>query len=138
MLTYRHPTVEDIPRIDEWVKQDKDHVAKCDGSFFVLKPDAEGKVPKGIQCIEVKDEEGTVFFLKFTNALVVDTQFAPESEVSRERVRAALKHAFADFSVSTKKLGYHAMLFESASAHLVRLFRTFGFSRLFDFFKVNL
>lgn len=138
MLTYRHPTIDDIPRLNAWIAQDPDHLRKCDGSFFVLAPDKDGNVPKGMQCIEVMDEEGTVFFLKFTNALIVDTQFAPEAQVSKERVSAALKSAFALFSVNSKKLGYHAMLFESVSAGLIQFFEKFGFKRLFDFFKVEL
>ena len=133
MLQYRHPTADDIPKIDEWVKQDPDHIGKCDGSFFVLKPD-----DKGMQCIEVRDEQGVVFYLKFTNALIVDTQFAPESEVSKERVRDALKEAFGFFAASSKKLGYHGMLFESVSPTLILFFKRFGFKRLLDFFKVDL
>jgi len=133
MLQYKHTTVEDIPKIDEWVKQDPDHVNKCNGSLFVLKPDE-----KGAQCIEVRDDEGVVFYLKFTNALIVDTQFGPESEVSKDRVRDALKDAFVFFSASSKNLGYHAMLFESVSPSLIAFFKRFGFKRLFDFFKVEL
>src|SRR5580693_6150207 len=106
MLKYRHPTVDDLPKISKWISEDPDHKDKCDSSYFILALDKDGNVPKGTQCIEVLDEQGTVFFLKFTNALIVDTQFAPESEVSKDRVREALKEAFGFFSISSKNLGY--------------------------------
>ena len=138
MLQYKHTTKEDIPKIDEWVQQDPDHKDKCTGSFFVLQPDEKGAIPKGMQCIEVRDDQGVVFYLKFTNALIVDTQFAPEIEVSKERVRDALKEAFVMFSASSKNLGYHAMLFESTSASLIAFFNKFKFRPLLNFFKVDL
>ena len=138
MLKYRHPTVDDLPKINKWITEDSDHRSKCDGSYFVLMLDKDGNLPKGMQCIEVLDEQGTVFFLKFTNALIVDTQFAPESEVSKDRVRIALKEAFGFFSISSKNLGYHAMLFESVSKSLIWFFQKLGFKQEFDFFKVNL
>lgn len=138
-LTYRHPTIDDLPKLNEWVAADPDHNGKCDGSFFVLLPDKDGKVPRGIQCIEVLDEQGTVFFLKFTNALIVDAQFPPNVDADQKiRIAKALKDAFVYFSVSSKGLGYHELLFESISMSLTSFFSRLGFRKAADFFRVNL
>lgn len=139
MLKFEHSTVEDIPVINEWVKADPDHIAKCDGSFFVNVPRADGSIPKGIVCLKAQDENGTVFFLKFTNALIVDAQFPPTTtDEEREKLRKDLGEAFVNLTLSFKNLGYHAMFYESISTSLIRFFGRFGFRRAVDYFKVGL
>lgn len=139
MLRYRHPTLEDIPKLNEWVAADPAHRDLFTGSHFILQPDEHG-----VQCIEVEDDKGTVFYLKFTNALIVETQFPPSLGMNfaelRQRVRIskALKEAFGYFAASSKQLGYRAMLFNSVSASLITFFEKLGFKRLTDYFKVNL
>lgn len=133
MLKYRHPTIEDLPKLNEWISVDPDHRNKCTGDFFLLKPE-----DKGMQCIAVEDDIGTIFFLKFTNVLSVDVQFPPEENSDKERIREALKEALAYFSVSSRNLGYHGMIFESVSRSLIQFFQKLGFKRLIDFFKVDL
>ena len=138
MLKYRHTVAEDLPQLDAWVKADPAH-QHLTGSHFALQPDE-----KGVQCIEVEDDKGTVFYLKFTNALLVETQFPPSLGMNfaelRQRVRIskALKEAFGYFAASSKQLGYRAMLFNSVSASLITFFEKLGFKRLTDYFKVNL
>ncbi len=139
MLKYRHPTTEDISKIDAWVKVDSDHATKCDGSFFVELPNADGSKPKGVTCIEVQDDDGTIFYLKFRNAVIVDAQFSPEtSETERLRLRKALSEAFGYFGAAFKNMGYHAMFFESTSDSLIKFFSRFGFKKILDTFKVDL
>lgn len=139
MLKYRHPTAEDIPKLNKWVAADPVHKDTMKGSDFVLEADDKGNVPKGIQCIEVRDEKGVVFYLRFRNALVVETQFPPTTD-RREKVRIAraLKEALAFFMGTSKGLGYHAMFFNSMSDTLIQFFEKLGFSRIKDFFKVDL
>ena len=139
MLKYRHPTAENIPKIDEWVAVDPVHAGVMKGSDFVLQADENGVMPKGIQCIEVSDENGVVFYLRFRNALIVETQFPPATD-GREKVRLAraLKEALAFFMGSSRNLGYHALFFNSLSESLIQFFEKFGFVRITDFFKVNL
>lgn len=138
MLTYRHPTAEDIPKIDSWIAVDDAHTGLFKGSDFVLVPNEKNEIPKGVQCIEVSDSEGIIFYLKFKNALIVETQFPPASEVSHLRVARGLKQALSFFSVSSKSLGYHAMFFNSISESLIGFFERLGFKKLTDFFKVDL
>lgn len=133
MLLYSHPTNKDLKKLDAWVSADPAHKDLFTGSHFILQPDQ-----KGVQCIEVRDEEGTVFYLKFTNALMVEAQFPPDADQQSIRISTALKDAFGFFSHSSKNLGYHAMLFESVSENLILFFEKFGFKRLKNFFKVNL
>lgn len=138
MLKYRHTNAEDLPQLDAWVKADPAH-QHLTGSHFMLQPDEHG-----VQCIEVEDDKGTVFYLKFTNALIVETQFPPSLGMNlaeaRQRVRIsrALKEAFGYFGASSKQLGYHAMLFNSVSESLIAFFEKLGFKKLTDYFKVNL
>lgn len=146
MLTYRHTTLEDLPKIDEWVAADPSHVGVMTGTDFILLPNEEtGEVPKGTQCIEVLDDKGTVFYLRFRNALIVETQFPPAapsgtSAPLRQHVRVskALKEAFAYFVVASKHLGYHAMLFDSVSELLIAFFEGLGFKKLKNYFKADL
>lgn len=133
MLKYRHPSESDLQKLNEWVAADPDHKDKCTGSYFI--PNGEA----GTQCIEVSDDQGTVFYLKFTNAVFVDAQFSPiSSSEERERIRAGLNEAFAYFSKTLKEKGYHAMLFDSVSPTLIRFFHKLGFRPLLDFFRVSL
>lgn len=136
MLKYRHPT-EDRDRavLDAWVASDPDHCNTTTGSYFLVDPVKDA----GQVAIAVEDDEGTVFYLKFTNAVFVDAQFPPDlSEAQRARARSALNEAFVFFSQSLKKQGIHAMLFDSVSRPLIRFFEKKGFKRLKDFFKVGL
>lgn len=137
MLKYRKTTVEDIPKLNAWVRADPAHRDQFTGSHFVLMPDLEhGGMPKGKQCIEVQDEDGTIFYLKFTNAILVEAQFS--DTVESDRIRKGLKEAFGYFSHSLKELGYHAMLFDSVSESLIKFFEKVGFKRLTDFFRVQI
>ena len=145
MLKYRHTTLEDVPKIEEWIALDPAHAGKMTAADFVLLPDADGKITKGIQCIEVQDEKGVVFYLEFVNALIVKTQFPPvaadtEFGKAREQIRVAraLKEAFGYFAIASKNLGYHAMLFDSVSESLVAFFEKLGFKKLVDYFKADL
>jgi hypothetical protein len=139
VLTYTHPSKEDLPQLDSWVASDPDHVGKSNGKYWINEPDKDGNVAKGVQCVKVTDDKGVVFYLKFTNTIMVDAQFSPDtSEEEKERIRKGLKEAFQFFYQALKKQGYHAMLFDSVSPTLVRFFGRFGFKRLTNFFKVGL
>lgn len=133
-LKYRHTIKEDEPKLDAWVSADLAHKDIFTGSHFILPENA----PKGIQCIEVSDDEGPIFCLKFTNALLIEAQFPPKGEIEDIRIAKGLKEAFGFFSGSFKDIGFHAMLFDSVSEKLIKFFEQFGFKRLSDFFKVNL
>lgn len=143
MLKYVHPTAEDIPKIAEWIAADTAHAGVMKAEDFVLLPDENGVIPQGVQCVEVQDDKGTVFYLRFRSALIVETQFPPDKTgfgYLRERVRIAraLKEALPYFSAGSKHLGFHAMFFNSVSESLIEFFEKLGFSRLKDYFKVNL
>lgn len=138
MLRYKHPTSEDLPKLNEWVAADAAHKDQFRGDHFVLLPDDEGRVTPGIQCIEVLDDVGTVFYLKFTNALIVEAQFPPDSDEKNIRIASALKEAFGYFSFAMKKSSYHAMFFNSVSDSLIKFFEKHGFKKLTDYFKADL
>jgi hypothetical protein len=134
MLKYRHTSIEDLPKIAEWIAADPSHKDTFKAEDFVL-VEEDGKLSKGIQCIEVFDDVGPIFYLRFKNALIVETQFPPNPGL---RVAKGLKEALAFFSVSSKKLGYHAMFFNSVSEGLISFFEKLGFNKLKDYFKADL
>lgn len=145
MLRYKHTTLEDIPKIGEWIATDPAHVGIFKAEDFILLPDAEGVMPKGVQCIEVLDDKGTVFYLRFRNALIVETQFSPNPDShdfrylrQQLRVSKALKETLAYFSVASKNLGYYALFFNSVSNSLINFFEGLGFKRLTNYFKADL
>jgi len=140
MLKYRHTTQEDVANLDQWVAADPAHRDLIKGDYFVLKPG-----DTGMQCIEVQDDLGTVFYLKFTNALIVEAQFPQPAKLGtfgalrqHARVAKALEEALGFFSFSTKKLGYHALFFNSVSDRLIQFFEKHGFSRVTNHFKRDL
>lgn len=145
MLHYKHTAVEDIPKIAEWVAADPAHKDIMKAEDFVLIANDKGDLPKGVQCVEVSDDNGVVFYLRFRNALIVETQFPPiESSTKfgpiRQRVRIAksLKEALVYFMGTSRRLGYHAMFFNSVSDALILFFEKLGFKKLTDHFKVDL
>jgi hypothetical protein len=143
MLKYRHTTLDDAPKIDEWIAADPAHADVMKSSDFILIPDEKTQeLPKGRQCIEVQDAHGTIFYLAFRNALIVEAQFPPNILTApvEQKVRLAngLKEALAYFMISSKKIGYYALLFNSVSESLIAFFEKLGFSKLKDYFKVDL
>lgn len=140
MNHYRHPDETDLPQLEEWIAADPDHQDKSTSKFWIPEKHADGNLVKGIQCIAVSDDKGPVFYLKFTNAVLIDTQFAPlmDTDEDKERVRAGIKQAFKDFTPGLKNMGFHSMLFDSVSRSLIRFMEKLGFQRRSDFFKVNI
>ena len=145
MLRYKHTTLEDLPKIAEWIAADPAHKHVFKAEDFILIPDEKtGEVLKGVQCVEVMDAYGTVFYLRFRNALIVETQFPPAAVgsfgIARQQLRVSkgLKEAFSYFANTSKNLGYHAMLFNSVSETLIDFFEKLSFKRLTDYFKADL
>jgi hypothetical protein len=143
MLKYRHTTVDDLHRIGEWVAADPAHAGVMKGSDFVLLPDAEGNLPKGRQCIEVQDENGTVFYVHLKQVLVMEVQFPPTPIVDvrkhQVRIMRATREMVEYFCFASKKLGHHAMFFQSVSSPLIEFCKKhLGFQKADDFFKVDL
>lgn len=150
MLKYKHTTDADLPQIKEWMDADATHAGVMKPEDFI-QPVTDGTRNDHTQCIEVRDEKGIIFYLRFRSAIIVDTQFAPNprggiegltvsfSHVKQQlRVSRALKEALGYFSVSCKNLGYHAMFFNSVSDSLIGFFEKLGFKRLTDYFKADL
>jgi len=111
MLTYRHTSIEDLPKIEEWISKDPSHAGVMKGSDFVLLPDENGEMPKGRQCIEVKDENGTVFFVHLKQALIMEVQFPPTPEdhtrrAHQVRVMRSTEEMVNYFKFAGKKLGH--------------------------------
>jgi hypothetical protein len=132
MLKYRHPTSEDISKIDAWISVDPAHKDTMTTADFMLSG-------KGTQCVVVEDDDGTVFYLRFRNALIVETQFPPvTNRKEKVRVARALDKALDYFKAWGKHEGYCALLFNSISQSLISFFEKRGFKPLVNYFKAAL
>ena len=146
MLKYRHTTIDDLPKIEEWIAADPAHAGTMKGSDFVLIPNADGEIEKGRQCIEVRDEDGVVFYVHLKQALIMEVQFPPVAKdktinSNRQKIRVArsTKEMVEFFCFAAKKLGYYTMFYQSVSEHLIAFCeKHLGFRKADDFHKVEL
>jgi hypothetical protein len=146
MLKYRHTTVEDLPKIEEWIAADPAHAGVMKGTDFVLIPDEAGELPKGRQCIEVQDDEGILFYINLKQAMIMEVQFPPDpkdktinSNRHKIRIARATKEMVQYFCFAAKKLGYYTMFYESVSASLTAFCeKHLGFRKADNFHKAEL
>jgi hypothetical protein len=143
MLKYRHTTVDDLPKIEEWIAADPAHAGVMKGSDFVLIPDEKGDMPKGRQCIEVQDDNGVVFYVHLKQALILEVQFPPNpsTDVRRHQIRSlrALEETVKYFKCAGAKLGHYVMFYQSISEGLVSFGEKYlGFRKASDFHKADL
>ena len=146
MLKYRHTTIDDLPKIEEWIAADPAHAGTMKGSDFVLIPNADGEIEKGRQCIEVRDEDGVVFYVHLKQAMIMEVQFPPvvkEKTINsaRQKIRVArsTKEMVEFFCFAAKKLGYYTMFYQSVSEHLIAFGeKHLGFQKADNFHKVEL
>lgn len=143
MLKYRHTTLEDLPRIEEWIAADPSHRNVMKASDFVLIPDEKtGELPKGRQCIEVQDDKGTILFVGLKQALILEVQFPPiegDPRAHKVRIARALEETVKYFCFAGKKLGHYVMFYESISSALIQFGEKYlGFRKADNFHKVDL
>ncbi len=82
----------------------------------------------GVENMLVLDRKGPLFFLRCSNVMRTDIQFAPgESRELRVRIGMALKSGLPWLANESRKRGFREMIFESSSPKLVQFLETMGF-----------
>ncbi len=111
-------TETDSPLIESWCKQDVDSTHhKLDPRFFLT--------GNGFLTLKVVDDLGPVFFARFdecrerlVSGLRMHTQFAPVSEVSKQRVTEAILETLPKFIERVKQDGIQFIVFETTFPQL--------------------
>lgn len=137
-MKYLEVTEEDIPRLGRWVAADPFHRSTIKPEFWVPPVDEKGVRVPGIKCMRVEDDNGAVFYLRLENCLRAYVQFPPEAEIDKSRMGAALRRMFFFLGGGSKKAGYHEVIFDSKSDHLIALFKLFGFEDMKDTYRAVL
>jgi hypothetical protein len=124
-------TREDLPQIEEWIRQDEWH--RDDPKFIA----EEMLTPNGLLSFCLDDEKGPVCFIRLNSdgdrvRLVI--QFAPESEVSKRRlITGLIRGGIPAMKSFAKQKGYKGLVFESVNPSLI----LFGIRQGFTLDKGN-
>ena len=119
------PTTEkDIPTITDWIAADPDHRDdQTDPEWYLT--------GYGALAFHVADDNGPLFFVRLDiegNMLRLVTQFAPESEVSKNRlVTALLSTGIPAIIKFAKRKEYRGIVFESTTESLIKFMDKQGF-----------
>lgn len=100
-----------------WIAADPDHAGRTQAAIW-LEPRA------GVQNLIAVDQEGPLLFLRCSNAMRLDIQFAPESQL---RTARALLSGLPWLAEEFRKQGYRELIFESRAARLVNFLERMGF-----------
>lgn len=87
----------------------------------------------GTKSVMYEDEEGEVFCVKYTPAIVIDMEFNPDAD--RRRIGKALKEGFPEVAAQVKAQGFKQLIFNSVSQSLIAFCRAFGFEANPDYRK---
>jgi hypothetical protein len=85
----------------------------------------------GTKSVMYEDEEGAVFCVKYTPALVVDIEFNPNA--SRKRIRDIFTQGFPEVAANAKSQGFKQLVFASISERLIAFCRSLGFEASPDY-----
>ncbi len=119
-LTLRPVTEDDHAMLAAWIEADPEHRGVSTVEFFA----------KGRDCWVLMDAEGPVFFLKLTQAIRMDVQFAPGAGM-RKRTRDGLHQGFPPLGALLAAKGFREALFDSRNEQLRRsLEKRLSFKRM--------
>lgn len=126
MINFESSTVEDQPKIAEWMQVDPYH---CSG----YTQDMPAWWLTGQECLlsgRLRDEEGIVLYFRFDVENIyarMHTQFAPESQVSKKRVALAIIQGIVAIIPTLKEKGAKGIVYESTSPSLIDFMGKKGF-----------
>jgi hypothetical protein len=129
-MKFENTTEEDIWQVSAWqdVNIDPAHHG-MDPNFWLT--------GRGYIAFKLVDDEGIAMYVRFNRVddktLRLFTQFAPESDVSKQRTAGAILQAIPVFIKEVVEDGIEAIVFESRSESLINFMSTsFGFEHLKD------
>lgn len=111
--------MEYLELLGEWIDADPDHAGRVSAVDW-LAPE------KGVQNLLGMDREGALLFLRCSNAMRLDIQFAPKSEF---RTARALLCGLPSLADTLRKQGYREIIFESRSFPLIKALERIGFRK---------
>ena len=119
-LLLRSVTEDDYEMLQTWIDADPEHRGISTVEFFA----------KGRDCWVLMDAEGPVFFLKLSQVIRMDVQFAP-GEHARRRTRNGLHQGFPPLGALLAEKGFVEAVFDSKNERLMRsLEKRLAFRRL--------
>jgi hypothetical protein len=110
--------------LSEWIAADPYHTGQTADAWLRARP--------GVENLLLIDKKGPLFFLRCSNVMRTDIQFAPNemSEGSREirrRIGDALASGLPWLAAQARSRNFREMMFESKSPRLVRYLEGLGF-----------
>ena len=106
--------------LSEWIAADPYHTGQTADDWLRAKP--------GVENLLVIDKEGPLIFLRCSNAMRIDMQFAPNSSREiRRRIGMALASGLPWLAAQARSRNYREMIFESRSPGLVKYLQGMGF-----------
>lgn len=103
-----------------WIAADPDHAGRTTAAAWLAEK-------KGVQNLLVVDREGALLFLRCSNAMRLDMQFAPDA---RMRTARALQTGLPWLADTFRGQGYRELIYESRSPRLVRFLERIGFAEV--------
>ncbi|HEV1286545.1 MAG TPA: hypothetical protein VNU44_14585 [Bryobacteraceae bacterium] len=108
---------DDAELLARWIAADPDHAGRVSATEWLAKR-------KGVQNLLAIDGDGPLLFLHCSNAMRLDIQFAPDSEL---RTARALLSGLPFLVKTFGAQGYRELIYESRSPRLVKFLERIGF-----------
>lgn len=115
---------EDLPRLAEWIAVDQWHSGGP--APWWIHPDS-------LVTARLEDAEGPVMYIRIVRdgeRVRLNTQFAPESEVSKKRVAMAITDAFPRIAEVMRHQDATGIVFSSESPLLIGFMERHGFKSI--------
>lgn len=124
MITFNPSTEQDITQIKLWAFQDidPDH-QEFPAEWWLTGTDS-------IVAFRLDDSTGAICYVRMNDEAPfarLNTQFAPESEVSKKRLITGLLEGFPILAELMRQKGFKGIVFESTSRSLIKFMSSFGF-----------
>jgi hypothetical protein len=104
----------------EWILADPWHRESCTAEAWLA-------ARRGVQNLLAEDAEGALMFLRCSNAMRIDMQFAPDGESARRRAARALITGVPYLANLARGQQFREMIFESQSEKLASFLQRMGF-----------
>lgn len=120
----------DPPRLAAWIEADPDHRGRVTTGWWLqddpdsLERKKNNEFLPAVENYLVADRRGPLLFLRLSNAMRVDIQFAPDEEV---RTAMALAGGVPWLALEARKRRYAQLIFESRAPKLVKFLGRMGF-----------
>lgn len=109
---------DDRALLEEWIARDTDHAGRTTAEAWLAET-------PGVQNLLVSDRWSPVLFVRLSNAMRIDMEFAPA--VSRSRLAYTLATGVPWLAGKLRDQAYRELIYESRAPRLVSFFEGMGF-----------